>query len=369
MHPFLADDFHVRWSTLVPGGGRAGHPPCAGDREGGDRGDLRPGPAAATYDNDLRRAREGHRGARPRLGPAAAPRLGVRRTRRSARRSTRCCRRSPTSTPRSRSTTRLWTVLKTFGESPAPPTLDAGATKRFVEETLADFLQSGADLPPEQKERVAEIEAELSKLTKTILRARARLDQRLGTRHRRRGEARRPAGLRQGRRAANATRQGAGHRRRPGVALHAAVSLDVPGDAAPRRRRHPPPGLGGLGRRSAPRASTTTPRSSGRSSNCATRRPAILGHEHFADLTLHAPHGQGRRRPRWHSSRTSTTGSCRPSTRNTAQLCALQGGEDRPAGRRRSSRGKSPTGPRSASARSTTTSMTRSCARISRSTA
>ena len=38
--------------------------------------------------------------------------------------------------------------------------------KRFVEETLADFRQSGADLPPHQKQRIAAIEADLSKLTK-----------------------------------------------------------------------------------------------------------------------------------------------------------------------------------------------------------
>lgn len=37
--------------------------------------------------------------------------------------------------------------------------------KRHVEETLEDFRQSGADLPEAEKKRVAEIEAELSKLT------------------------------------------------------------------------------------------------------------------------------------------------------------------------------------------------------------
>lgn len=59
----------------------------------------------------------------------------------------------------------LWSVLKAFGESPAAAGLDPVA-KRFVEETLADFRQSGADLPPAEKQRIAAIEAELSKLTK-----------------------------------------------------------------------------------------------------------------------------------------------------------------------------------------------------------
>ncbi len=60
---------------------------------------------------------------------------------------------------------RLWKVLKTFGESPAMTELDE-IGRRFVAETLADFRQSGADLDPVAKERVAAIDAELSMLTK-----------------------------------------------------------------------------------------------------------------------------------------------------------------------------------------------------------
>ncbi|MEI6176317.1 MAG: M3 family metallopeptidase [Verrucomicrobiota bacterium] len=60
---------------------------------------------------------------------------------------------------------RLWTVLKTFGEGPEVEKLDP-VKRRFIDETLADFRQSGADLGPEAKQRVAAIEAELSKLTK-----------------------------------------------------------------------------------------------------------------------------------------------------------------------------------------------------------
>ena len=60
---------------------------------------------------------------------------------------------------------RLWTVLKVFGEGPDVVRLES-VKKRFVAETLADFRQSGADLPPPQKERVALIESRLSTLTK-----------------------------------------------------------------------------------------------------------------------------------------------------------------------------------------------------------
>ena len=60
----------------------------------------------------------------------------------------------------------LWHALKTVAASPAIAALPA-VQQRFVQETLADFRQAGADLPPEQKQRVAAIDAELSKLTKT----------------------------------------------------------------------------------------------------------------------------------------------------------------------------------------------------------
>jgi oligopeptidase A len=60
---------------------------------------------------------------------------------------------------------RLWEALKTFGESPAVAGLPP-IQQRFVHETMADFRESGADLADEAKKRVAEIDAELSKITK-----------------------------------------------------------------------------------------------------------------------------------------------------------------------------------------------------------
>ncbi len=58
----------------------------------------------------------------------------------------------------------LWSVLKAFAESPAAKSLDPVAT-RFVEETVREFRQNGAGLPPEQKDRVRAIEAELAAKT------------------------------------------------------------------------------------------------------------------------------------------------------------------------------------------------------------
>ena len=60
---------------------------------------------------------------------------------------------------------RLWAILRAFGQSAAADELDP-VRRRHVEETMLDFTQAGADLGKEDKERVAEIQAELSKLTK-----------------------------------------------------------------------------------------------------------------------------------------------------------------------------------------------------------
>jgi len=60
---------------------------------------------------------------------------------------------------------RLWSMIKTVSESPEIALLSP-VQQRFVQETVADFRNSGADLPADQKKRVAEVDAELSKLTK-----------------------------------------------------------------------------------------------------------------------------------------------------------------------------------------------------------
>ena len=164
MHPFLAPDFHVRWSTLVP---EAVEPDtrralelakqnieaiCARD------------PAAANYESTFlafEKAGERLNDGWGRLNhldsvcdsPAQREALG---------------KMLPDVTDFYSSLAlndRLWTVIKAVGESPEIATLSA-VQQRFVGETLADFRHSGADLPAGQKERIAAIEAELSKITK-----------------------------------------------------------------------------------------------------------------------------------------------------------------------------------------------------------
>ncbi|MCP5537171.1 MAG: M3 family metallopeptidase [Akkermansiaceae bacterium] len=58
----------------------------------------------------------------------------------------------------------IWAKLKAFSESAAAKSLDATQT-RFVEETCASFIRSGADLPADKKARVAEVQARLSEIT------------------------------------------------------------------------------------------------------------------------------------------------------------------------------------------------------------
>ena len=58
----------------------------------------------------------------------------------------------------------LWDLLKTFADTPEAKAL-TGVQKRYLEETLADFRASGADLPPDKKARLEAIEAELATAT------------------------------------------------------------------------------------------------------------------------------------------------------------------------------------------------------------
>ena len=59
---------------------------------------------------------------------------------------------------------RLWSVLKAYGESDAAAELSP-TKQRYVQETLADFREAGADLPPEQKKRAAELRNRLAETT------------------------------------------------------------------------------------------------------------------------------------------------------------------------------------------------------------
>ena len=58
----------------------------------------------------------------------------------------------------------LWDLIETFSKTEEARDL-TGVRKRCLEETVASFKNHGAELPPEKKRRLEEIEAELSKAT------------------------------------------------------------------------------------------------------------------------------------------------------------------------------------------------------------
>lgn len=60
--------------------------------------------------------------------------------------------------------THLWKRLKAFAESPAAGSV-TGIHRRFLEETLQDFRQAGADLPAEPRGRLEALQGELAQLT------------------------------------------------------------------------------------------------------------------------------------------------------------------------------------------------------------
>lgn len=164
MHPFLAPDFHVRWSTLVP---EAVEPDIRHAQEISKNAieaicaqDL----TAATYESTFHALEQ----ATEELGRGWGRLNHLDSVCDSPAQREALNRMLPDVTEFYASLAlneRLWNALKAFGESPAVEELSA-VRKRFVEETLEDFRLSGADLPPDKKQRIAEIEAELSKLTK-----------------------------------------------------------------------------------------------------------------------------------------------------------------------------------------------------------
>lgn len=164
MNPFLSPDFHVRWSELVPEAVEPDIQLGLEEAKANIETICDVAPEAATYENTflaLENASDALNHGWGRLNhldsvaDSPAQREALNKM-------------LPEVTDFYSSIAlndRLWAVLKNFGESAAVEKLDE-VRRRHVEETLEDFRQSGADLPAEKKKRVAEIEAELSKLTK-----------------------------------------------------------------------------------------------------------------------------------------------------------------------------------------------------------
>ncbi len=164
MNPFLAPDFHVRWSTLVPSAVEPDIRLALQTAREDIEAICNVDPAEATYQNTfvaLENASDelDHGWGRLNHLDSVADSPAQREALNAM---------LPEVTDFYSSIAlndRLWMALKNFGESPAAAELEP-VEKRHVEETLDGFRQSGADLPEAEKKRVAEIDSGLSKLTK-----------------------------------------------------------------------------------------------------------------------------------------------------------------------------------------------------------
>ena len=164
MHPFLSPDFHIRWSTLVPEWVEPDIRHALNLAKRNIEAICNQDPATANYESTFlafEKASESLNNGWGRLNhldsvadsPAQREALGKMLPEVSGFYSSLALNES------------LWAMIKAVGESAEIATLSP-VQQRFVEETLADFRNSGADLPAAQKERIAAIETELSLITK-----------------------------------------------------------------------------------------------------------------------------------------------------------------------------------------------------------
>ncbi len=162
-HPFFANDFHIRWSTLTPEHIEPDHDQALKNAEANLEIIRNLDENALTYENtfaalevatiDLDRAwsRLNHLDSvsnndeqREALA-AVLPRVSEFYSSIAL-------------------DDAIWAKLKKFAHSPAAESLSA-TQKRFIEETCSKFIQSGADLPADKKSRISEIQSRLSEIT------------------------------------------------------------------------------------------------------------------------------------------------------------------------------------------------------------
>ena len=163
-HPFLADDFHIRWSQLVPDKVEADIEAGIAEAQGLIDEICSLPREGVTYENTfaaLELATESLSRGWGRLNHLSSVRDND--SQRVA-----LNRMLPKVTAFHASiplNTELWNTLKSFATSEAAKELDE-VSQRFIEETCAEFRDAGADLPPEKKARMAELQSELAEVTK-----------------------------------------------------------------------------------------------------------------------------------------------------------------------------------------------------------
>jgi oligopeptidase A len=164
MHPFLSPDFHIRWSALTPETIEPSIKQALAEANEAIAKICSQPPAEATYESSfvaLENATEslshgwGRLNHLDSVSDNPAQREGLNRM-------------LPEVTDFYSSLSlnpQLFNVLNTVAVSEAAKELPP-IHRRHIEETIEDFKNSGAALPDDMKERIAAIDAELSKLTK-----------------------------------------------------------------------------------------------------------------------------------------------------------------------------------------------------------
>lgn len=165
MHPFLQNDFHTSWSTLTPNHIEADIDKALQDAQAAVEtvAALADSGTELTYENTIAALDDGLETLNHAWGlvghldsvcnqPALRDAHNLMLPKVSQFYSS-----IPLNEP-------LWKTLKQFGESDAAQTLSA-TKKRYIQETLADFREQGADLPPEQKQRASELQKRLAEIT------------------------------------------------------------------------------------------------------------------------------------------------------------------------------------------------------------
>ena len=162
-HPFLADEFHVRWSQLTPDRVEADINLAIEEAQTRLDAICAVAPGTETYQNTFQAfdvATEVLNRGWGRLNHLDSVRNSPEQ-RAALNKMLPVVSSFSAGIPLNES---LWKVLKAYADSPDAATLDP-VHARFLDETGAYFRDAGADLPPDQKTRMAELQAKLSELT------------------------------------------------------------------------------------------------------------------------------------------------------------------------------------------------------------
>lgn len=163
-HPFLQDDFHIRWSSLVPSSIETDIRKALNEAQ--EQIDALSGDfnaADLTFENTLLALEEATENLSSAWG-LVSHLDSVRNSDelRDAQNAmlpevTQFFSRIPLNDG-------LWKRIKAYSETDEAKSL-GGIRERFLEETVKDFLRSGADLPEDKKKRLEEVQSELAKVT------------------------------------------------------------------------------------------------------------------------------------------------------------------------------------------------------------